>query len=226
MVPNSHYYLRCPTSYTRARPLSIPRQPPPPLPSWTVPLPPCHCHSPYKQCSLDEVLEKFNCASNKLNTMWGATSSATQFVTMGMFIQSFWFSARLVRDSKIGASDVVAVLLGMFDHNEQFTDVNSSLDLAKGKFAIVALLTLILDLQRPSPPTRLRHQALPLLPPTPWSPSAESHPNLPWQVPYRLCRSAPCLTLPPCSRTHFRRQLFWLWQIHHRTDPTQSILCR
>ena len=145
---------------------------------------------------------------------------------MGMFVQSFWFGARLVRDGKIGAGDVVAVLLGMFDHNEQFTDVNSSLDLAKGKFTIVALLTLILDLQCPSPPTRLQHQALPLLPPAPWSPSAESPPNLPWQVPYRLCRSAPHLTLPPCSRTHFRRQLFWLRQIHHCTDPTQSILCR
>jgi ATP-binding cassette subfamily B (MDR/TAP) protein 1 len=37
---------------------------------------------------------------------------------MAMFVQIFWFSAKLVRDGKIGAGDVVAVFLGVFDRNE------------------------------------------------------------------------------------------------------------
>jgi ATP-binding cassette subfamily B (MDR/TAP) protein 1 len=37
---------------------------------------------------------------------------------MAMFVQSFWFGAKLVRDGKIGAGDVVTVFGGVFDRNE------------------------------------------------------------------------------------------------------------
>ena len=74
--------------------------------------------APYEQRSLDEVLERLNRTSNTLNAMWGAISTTARFVTMAMFVQIFWFSAKLVRDSKIGAGDVVAVFLGVFDRNE------------------------------------------------------------------------------------------------------------
>jgi hypothetical protein len=50
--------------------------------------------------------------------MWGATSAAAQFVTMAMFVQSFWFGTKLVRDGKIGAGNVVAVFGGVFGRNE------------------------------------------------------------------------------------------------------------
>ena len=36
-------------------------------------------------------------ASKRLNAVWGMTSALAQFVIMGMFVQGFWFSSKLVR---------------------------------------------------------------------------------------------------------------------------------
>jgi ATP-binding cassette, subfamily B (MDR/TAP), member 1 len=71
---------------------------------------------------------------------------------MAMFVQSFWFGAKLVRDGNIGTGDVVAVFWACLiaTSNLQMS-IPQFITLAKGKFAIVALLMLVQD--SPSPPT-------------------------------------------------------------------------
>ena len=107
--------------------------------------------TPYEQRSLDEVLDRLNRASKKLNAVWGATSAAAQFVTMAMFVQGFWFGSKLVRDGKINAGDVMAVFWACLiaTSNLQMC-IPQFITLAKGKFAVVALLTLVKDSSAPT----------------------------------------------------------------------------
>jgi len=74
--------------------------------------------------------------------VWGATCAAAQFVTMAMFIQRFWFSAKLVREGKIGAGDVMVVFWAclIMTSNLQMC-IAQFITLTKGKFTTVALLT-------------------------------------------------------------------------------------
>lgn len=92
----------------------------------------------------DDMLTRLNQASKKLNAVWGATSTAAQFVIMAMFIQGFWLGPKLVRDGKIGARVVMAVFWACLiaTSNLQMC-IPQFITLAKGKFAIVSLLTLL-----------------------------------------------------------------------------------
>jgi ATP-binding cassette subfamily B (MDR/TAP) protein 1 len=112
--------------------------------------------APYEQRSLDEVLDRLNQTSKKINVVWGATSAASHFVTMAMFVQGFWFGSKLVRDGKIGAGDVMAVFWACLiaTSNLQMC-IPQFILLAKGKFAAVALLSLVQD-SNTLTPTRIR----------------------------------------------------------------------
>jgi ATP-binding cassette, subfamily B (MDR/TAP), member 1 len=96
----------------------------------------------YEKRSVDVVLHRFKRASRNLNVVWGATSAAAQFVTMAMFVQGFWFGAKLVRDGKIDAGAVMAVFWPCLiaTSNLQMC-IPQLITLAKGKFTIVALLS-------------------------------------------------------------------------------------
>jgi len=85
-------------------------------------------------------------AATKLNRVWGTTSGIAQFVMMGMFVQGFWFGAKLVREGKCSAGDVMAVFWACLiaTSNLQMC-IPQFITLAKGKFAMVALLTLVGD---------------------------------------------------------------------------------
>jgi ATP-binding cassette subfamily B (MDR/TAP) protein 1 len=102
--------------------------------------------APFERRTLDEVLNRSNWASKKLNAVWGATCAASQFVAMAMFVQGFWFGSKLVRDGKIGAGDVMAVFWACLiaTSNLQMC-IPQFIILAKGKFAVVALLSLVDD---------------------------------------------------------------------------------
>jgi ATP-binding cassette subfamily B (MDR/TAP) protein 1 len=54
----------------------------------------------YKQQSLNEVFERLNRASNKLDAMWGATSVAAQFVTMAGGVRSELLVRRKTRQGR------------------------------------------------------------------------------------------------------------------------------
>ena len=71
---------------------------------------------------------------------------------MAMFVQGFWFGAKLVREGKIGAGDVMAVFWACLiaASNLQMC-IPQFIVLTKGKFAIASLLGLVTEPSTPSP---------------------------------------------------------------------------
>ncbi|KIM36272.1 hypothetical protein M413DRAFT_319602 [Hebeloma cylindrosporum] len=92
-------------------------------------------------------------AAKRLNKVWGTTSGIAQFVMMAMFVQGFWFGAKLVREGKCSAGDVMAVFWACLiaTSNLQMC-IPQFITLAKGKFAMVALLTLVGNAPSAPPP--------------------------------------------------------------------------
>ena len=79
-----------------------------------------------------------------LPAIWGATAGASQFVTMAMFVQGFWFGAHLVRQGKIQPGGVMSVFWTCLiaTSNLQMA-VPLLVVLAKGKIAAAELASLI-----------------------------------------------------------------------------------
>ncbi|KXN87644.1 Alpha-factor-transporting ATPase [Leucoagaricus sp. SymC.cos] len=89
-------------------------------------------------------------AARSLNRVWGVTSALAQFVMMAMFVQGFWFGSKLVRDGKVSAGDVMATFWACLiaTSNLQMC-IPQFITLAKGKFAMVALMEVIDDRSTP-----------------------------------------------------------------------------
>ncbi|KAJ6496976.1 P-loop containing nucleoside triphosphate hydrolase protein [Mycena vitilis] len=100
--------------------------------------------APYEHSNLGAALDRMTTATKRLNAVWGLTSGLAQFVMMGMFVQGFWFGSKLVKDGKIGPGDVMAVFWACLiaTSNMQMC-IPQFIVLAKGKFAMVSLLTLV-----------------------------------------------------------------------------------
>ncbi|KAJ7271891.1 P-loop containing nucleoside triphosphate hydrolase protein [Mycena haematopus] len=98
----------------------------------------------YEQSTLGAALDRMTSAAKRLNAVWGLTSGLAQFVMMGMFVQGFWFGSKLVKEGKIGPGDVMAVFWACLiaTSNLQMC-IPQFIVLAKGKFAMVSLLTLV-----------------------------------------------------------------------------------
>ena len=107
---------------------------------------------PYEASRATQSFNNLKSAAIKLNLVWGCSSGTAQFVMMAMFVQGFWFGAKLVRENKIGAGDVMAVFWACLiaTSNLQMC-IPQFIVLAKGKFAIAALLGVVAD-SNPSPP--------------------------------------------------------------------------
>jgi ATP-binding cassette subfamily B (MDR/TAP) protein 1 len=107
-----------------------------------------------EQESLGGVLDKTASAASKVNAVWGITSALSQFSSMAMFVQGFWFGAKLVRDGKVSPGDVMAVFWACLiaTSNLQMC-IPQFITLAKGKFAMVALMTLVEPPAPSLPPT-------------------------------------------------------------------------
>ncbi|TFK71455.1 P-loop containing nucleoside triphosphate hydrolase protein [Pluteus cervinus] len=106
----------------------------------------------YEQFTLGAVLDRVKCSAIKLNATWGMTSSFAQFTMMAMFVQGFWFGAKLIQQGKVSAGDVMSVFWACLiaTSNLQMC-IPHSVTVAKGKFAVVALLKLT-DEPPPSSP--------------------------------------------------------------------------
>ena len=83
-------------------------------------------------------------AAGKLNRLWGMTSGSAQFVMMAMFVQAFWFGAKLVREHKCSPGDVMAVFWACLiaTSNLQMC-IPRWIVFAKGRFALEGLLKLV-----------------------------------------------------------------------------------
>ncbi|KAJ7485153.1 P-loop containing nucleoside triphosphate hydrolase protein [Mycena galericulata] len=109
----------------------------------------------HEQRALRTVLDRIETAVWKLVAVWGFTSGLAQFVMMGMFVQGFWFGASVVKAGSIGAGDAMAVFWAclMAATNLQLC-IPQFILLAKGKFALTSLLTLVdthYDAEMPPP---------------------------------------------------------------------------
>ncbi|TFK31897.1 ABC transporter type 1, transmembrane domain-containing protein, partial [Crucibulum laeve] len=100
--------------------------------------------SEHEKSRAGAVFAKLNDAARKLNSVWGLTSALAQFVMMSMFVQGFWFGAKLVREGRVSAGDVMAVFWACLiaTSNLQMC-IPQFITLAKGKFAMVALVSLL-----------------------------------------------------------------------------------
>jgi len=102
----------------------------------------------------NDSFHRLKVAAKRLNGVWGTTSGIAQFVMMAMFVQGFWFGAKLVREGKCSAGDVMAVFWACLiaTSNLQMT-IPQFITLAKGKFSMVALLTLVGGAPSAPPPS-------------------------------------------------------------------------
>lgn len=78
-----------------------------------------------------------------LGGLWGLTSGLSQFASMAMFVQAFWFGGKMVSDGKIRAGDVMAIfwacLIAMSNLQIMMPQI---MVMTKGKFAFAALSSL------------------------------------------------------------------------------------
>jgi ATP-binding cassette subfamily B (MDR/TAP) protein 1 len=112
--------------------------------------------TPHEQAAFETVIDRMRKAGLRLNAVWGLTSGLAQFVMMGMFVQGFWFGAKLVKSGKVSPGDVMAVFWACLiaTSNLQMS-IPQFIVLAKGKFAMVSLLSLIdTSVPPPSPSNR------------------------------------------------------------------------
>jgi len=92
------------------------------------------------------LLARIPAALPALPAIWGATTGASQFVTMAMFVEGFWFGAHLVRQGKIQPGGVMSVFWACLiaTSNLQMA-VPLLVVLAKGKIAAAELASLIVS---------------------------------------------------------------------------------
>jgi ATP-binding cassette, subfamily B (MDR/TAP), member 1 len=98
----------------------------------------------HEKKSLSSILSRLQSVSVRLTVVWSIVSYLAQFLTMAMFVQGFWFGAKLVRDGRVSAGDVVAVFWECIiaTSNLQMC-IPQLIVLAKGKASMASLLSLV-----------------------------------------------------------------------------------
>jgi ATP-binding cassette subfamily B (MDR/TAP) protein 1 len=87
----------------------------------------------------------------RVNRVWAITSGFNQFIALGMFVQAFWFGAKLVRDGKVEVGNVMGVFWACLLATTNFQMcIPHLITLTKGKFAISSLIALV-EAPTPSP---------------------------------------------------------------------------
>lgn len=97
----------------------------------------------YEERNLALILDKLQSSANACITVWGCTATLSHFAMMAMFVQGFWFGAKLVRSGTISPGDVMAVFWACLiaTSNLQMC-IPQLIVIAKGKFAMASLVTL------------------------------------------------------------------------------------
>ena len=107
--------------------------------------------SSHEQTAFISVTRKLQDTAWRVNCVWAFSSGFNQFIAMGMFVQAFWFGAKLVRDGSIEAGHVMGVFWACLIATTNFRMcIPHLITLAKGKFAMSALIALI-EAPNPAP---------------------------------------------------------------------------
>ncbi|KAI0298345.1 P-loop containing nucleoside triphosphate hydrolase protein [Multifurca ochricompacta] len=103
----------------------------------------------FEQSAFLSITQKLHNTAWRINRIWAFTSGLNQFIALGMFVQGFWFGAKLVRDGKVGVGNVMAVFWACLIATTNFQMcIPHLITLTKGKFAMSALIALV---QAPTP---------------------------------------------------------------------------
>ncbi|TRM60007.1 P-loop containing nucleoside triphosphate hydrolase protein [Schizophyllum amplum] len=106
----------------------------------------------YTLSTFSRTLGALGAAYRSLNATWGLTSGVSQFVSMCMFVQAFWFGSTLVRRGSIEPGDVMAVFWAcLIAASHVQMCIPQLISLAKGKFAAASLVAIMAD-EAPMPP--------------------------------------------------------------------------
>jgi ATP-binding cassette, subfamily B (MDR/TAP), member 1 len=98
----------------------------------------------HEQVAFLSVTRKLQDIAWRVNRVWAFTSGFNQFIALAMFVQGFWFGAKLVREGKVGTGTVMAVFWACLIATTNFQMcIPHLITLAKGKFAISALIALV-----------------------------------------------------------------------------------
>ena len=98
----------------------------------------------HEQTAFISVTQKLQNTAWRVNRIWALSSGFNQFIAMGMFVQGFWFGAKLVRDGSIEAGHVMGVFWACLIATTNFQMcIPHLITLAKGKFAISSLIALV-----------------------------------------------------------------------------------
>src|SRR5712672_3074838 len=60
----------------------------------------------HEQSAFGSVARNLQKTAWRVNRVWAVTSGFNQFIALGMFVQGFWFGAKLVREGKVEAGNV------------------------------------------------------------------------------------------------------------------------
>ena len=98
----------------------------------------------FEQSAFLSVTTKLQNIAWRMNRVWAVTSGVNQFIAMGMFVQGFWFGAKLVRNGEASVGNVMAVFWACLIATTNFQMcIPHLITLTKGKFAMSALIALV-----------------------------------------------------------------------------------
>lgn len=98
----------------------------------------------FEQSAFLSVTQKIQNTAWRVNRLWAVTSGLNQFIAMGMFVQGFWFGAKLVRNGDVGVGNVMAVFWACLIATTNFQMcIPHLITLGKGKFAMSSLIALV-----------------------------------------------------------------------------------
>src|SRR6266702_3436202 len=107
----------------------------------------------FEQSAFLSVTQKLQSTAWQMNRVWAITSGLNQFIAMGMFVQGFWFGAKLVRSGEVGVGNVMAVFWACLIATTNFQMcIPHLITFTKGKFAMSALIALV---EAPTPGSSL-----------------------------------------------------------------------
>jgi ATP-binding cassette subfamily B (MDR/TAP) protein 1 len=90
------------------------------------------------------IVRKLKNTACRVNRIWACSFGFNQFIAYGMFVQGFWYGAKLVRDGTVEPGHVMGVFWACLIATTNFQIcIPHLITLAKGKFAISSLIALV-----------------------------------------------------------------------------------
>ena len=146
----------------------------------------------FEEARTNYAINEMKRAARSCATVWGLSSGFSGFIMFGMFVQGFWYGAKLVREGQISPGDVVTVFWACLIASSSLQMTIPLLVIyTRGKSAMASLVTLVNP--PPNPPRRSNSTHRTLVPDTPKSPFSFTHkPSHRKPVPLQKIKPANC----------------------------------